>query len=237
MTDKNKNIKELLSKKLDASNVKVRQQAGVSLSYLEGWFVQQQMNDIFGYENWHQNVKEIKNPVPLEQYKNNNGKTMYRVGYSATVRVEANIPHFDEDGDYDYKTTVVREDVGFGNGVSFDPTQACELAIKEAVTDAMKRACKSFGNQFGLPLYDKEQKGVLTQEEIDKKAKAEAWIQDQIGKISEAIQNKDKESLAAWIANNKEALQKRAIVMPDLASEFTNLIKTAEEEIKKMKDM
>ena len=45
---------------------------------------------------------------------------------------------------------VVRE--GFGGAEGRDH----ENTVKSAETDALKRALKSFGNQFGLPLYDQE---------------------------------------------------------------------------------
>lgn len=60
-------------------------------------------------------------------------------GFVAHVRVEVKTA----DG------VVVREDVGWGQD---DP----EKAIKEAVTDALKRALRSFGDQFGNSLYDKD---------------------------------------------------------------------------------
>ena len=44
---------------------------------------------------------------------------------------------------------VIREDVGWGQD---DP----EKAVKEAVTDALKRALRTFGDQFGNSLYDKD---------------------------------------------------------------------------------
>ena len=45
----------------------------------------------------------------------------------------------------------VREGWGGADGRDHENT------IKSAETDALKRALKSFGNQFGLPLYDKEE--------------------------------------------------------------------------------
>ena len=39
-----------------------------------------------------------------------------------------------------------------------DLGQAHESALKEAETDAMKRALMTFGNPFGLALYDKQQR-------------------------------------------------------------------------------
>ena len=43
---------------------------------------------------------------------------------------------------------VVREDVGFGSD-----EDSTESAIKSAVTDALKRAARTFGDQFGNGLY------------------------------------------------------------------------------------
>ena len=47
-----------------------------------------------------------------------------------------------------------------GEGKAPTPGQAHELAIKGAETDATKRALATFGNPFGLALYDREQAGV-----------------------------------------------------------------------------
>jgi hypothetical protein len=57
---------------------------------------------------------------------------------------------------------VIREGSGAGHGIDADLGQAHESAIKEAETDAMKRALMTFGNQFGLALYDKQQREVTS---------------------------------------------------------------------------
>jgi hypothetical protein len=59
---------------------------------------------------------------------------------------------------------VVRERSGGHRG--FGPTvgQAVEDCIKAAETDATKRAFVTFGNIFGLALYDREQRNVGTPE-------------------------------------------------------------------------
>jgi len=55
---------------------------------------------------------------------------------------------------------VIKEDVGFGNGVAgasaYGIGSCIELASKEAVTDALKRCMRYYGNKFGLTLYDKD---------------------------------------------------------------------------------
>jgi Rad52/22 family double-strand break repair protein len=56
--------------------------------------------------------------------------------------------------------TIVREGSGTGEGKAPTPGQAHELALKGAETDATKRALATFGNPFGLALYDREQVGV-----------------------------------------------------------------------------
>jgi hypothetical protein len=55
---------------------------------------------------------------------------------------------------------VARDGSGAGHGIDVDLGQAHESALKEAETDAMKRALMTFGNPFGLALYDKEQRAV-----------------------------------------------------------------------------
>jgi len=55
---------------------------------------------------------------------------------------------------------VVRECSGSGEGRAPTPGQAHELALKGAETDATKRTLATFGNPFGLALYDREQAGV-----------------------------------------------------------------------------
>src|SRR5262249_23942541 len=56
--------------------------------------------------------------------------------------------------------TIVREGSGRGEAKAPTPGQAHELALKAAETDATKRALATFGNPFGLALYDREQVGV-----------------------------------------------------------------------------
>jgi hypothetical protein len=56
--------------------------------------------------------------------------------------------------------TIVREGSGTGEGKAATPGQAHELALKGAETDATKRALATFGNPFGLALYDRERIGV-----------------------------------------------------------------------------
>jgi len=74
----------------------------------------------------------------------------YSAAYTAKVRVSVRAGSI----------TIVREGSGTGEGKAFTPGQAHELALKGAETDATKRALATFGNPFGLALYDRELGGV-----------------------------------------------------------------------------
>jgi DNA repair and recombination protein RAD52 len=75
------------------------------------------------------------------------GATGYGVTYIVKVRIMVG--------------NVCREGCGAGHGIDRDLGQAHESAIKEAETDAMKRALMTFGNPLGLALYDKQQLNVV----------------------------------------------------------------------------
>ena len=75
---------------------------------------------------------------------------LYLAAYTAKVRIYVRA------GD----VLIVREGSGTGEGKAATPGQAHEIALKSAETDATKRALATFGNAFGLALYDREQAGV-----------------------------------------------------------------------------
>lgn len=138
---------QLLKYNLDGNRVKTRKQGNITLSYLEGYDIIDTANLIFGFGNWSYSIKGLSQ-VSEELNQNQNRV----IGYKAIVSVTV----------YDIKhaLSVTREDVGFGTGIAKDYASANESAAKEAVTDALKRALRTFGNQFGNALYDKTQKNV-----------------------------------------------------------------------------
>jgi DNA recombination protein Rad52 len=141
-----------LAAKLDSSRVKQREQGGRKFSYVEGWHAIAEANRIFGYDAWDRETIEVK---CVSERERKVGKGQYErdgfgVAYIAKVRVTVRA-----DG-----AAIVREGTGYGSGIDADLGSAHESAIKEAETDAMKRALMTFGNPFGLALYDKEQENV-----------------------------------------------------------------------------
>lgn len=138
-----------LSAKLDKSHVKERMQAGRKLSYVEGWHAIAEANRIFGFDAWTRETLDIRvvSEAP-RKIGRDNPRDGWGVSYIAKVRVIV-------DG-------VAREGIGAGHGIDVDLGLAHESAVKEAETDAMKRALMTFGNPFGLALYDKTQENVET---------------------------------------------------------------------------
>lgn len=153
---------KLLQEKLDSQHVSSRKQSGISLSYLEGYHVIDEANRIFGFDKWGYTVDIIdtqKEQITIGAQK----KEGHYIGVIAKVYLSV-------DGVY-------REDVGFGSGRSTSFVDAHELAYKEAVTDALKRAFRSFGNQFGNALYDKTQKNVEDKSKAKPKTKSKPKVE------------------------------------------------------------
>ncbi|HYL33436.1 MAG TPA: Rad52/Rad22 family DNA repair protein [Stellaceae bacterium] len=70
------------------------------------------------------------------------------------------------------KTVVAREGTGLGHGIGATLGEAHESALKEAETDATTRALVTFGNPFGVALYDKAQAGVQRTRALDQELSA-----------------------------------------------------------------
>lgn len=133
---------------------------GRTLDYLEGWYVIDRMNQIFGNLNWSYSIIDLK-PVFVGEVKGS-----HVAHYVAQVELKVKeIEAKGGDSLERYNTSTYFHDVGYGNGSDkFDPGKAHELAVKEAVTDGIKRAAKNLGRSMGLALYDKSQEHVAEEE-------------------------------------------------------------------------
>jgi len=159
---------EKLNEPILGANVKERE-AGWggkdnTLAYVEGYHVIAEANRIFGFGGWSSETIEttcVQNEPRA-------------VTYIAKVRITV--------GD------VIREGTGAGHGNQSNHGNNHESAIKEAETDARKRAFMQFGNQFGLSLYngkdkswksnkEKPQKETLVSEQPSVTEMALKWIQ------------------------------------------------------------
>lgn len=95
-------------------------------------------NEIFGFNGWSSSILALDT-----DFIDTDSQGRHTVGVTARVRVTL------RDGAY-------HEDCGYGSmSNSRDKAAALEKCKKEAVTDALKRALRSFGNVLGNCLYDK----------------------------------------------------------------------------------
>ncbi len=144
-----------LNQPLDEKHVSSRDQNGFTLDYVEAWYVIDRFNQVFGHGNW-----ERETPLMNLLDSSERGGT-HSVHYSAKSRITVY-------GSKDRLTFTRREGWGYGSGYGKNVGQAHEGAIKEAESDAMKRAMMTFGYQFGLALYDKKKENVRATEQWDK---------------------------------------------------------------------
>jgi DNA recombination protein Rad52 len=140
----------LLSAPLDRANVRQREQGRGRVSYLEGWQVIAEANRIFGFDGWERCTLISRCVTEHERPIGRDRKSGWGVTYTARVRITVTAGH----------RTLIREGSGAGHGIDADKGLAHESALKEAETDATKRALMTFGNPFGLALYDKQQRQV-----------------------------------------------------------------------------
>lgn len=112
--------------------------------YIEGWHCLNELNRIFGFDGWSYTIDLTRDA--LEKGTDSKGHDQWQAAYTCICTLTV--------GD------VTRQDVGFGSGFAKGVGDAIEGATKEAVTDALKRAARTFGNVFGLALYDKSRANV-----------------------------------------------------------------------------
>jgi DNA repair and recombination protein RAD52 len=120
-----------LSQPLDPKLVKNDKKVAHGASYIEGHTVIRQANEIFGFDGWSYEVKDVTRVA-------HDGD---RPIWTAQVRVTA--------------MGVQRSDIGVNVAANNSPDSQ-DTAMKGAVTDALKRALRTFGDQFGNGLYDKD---------------------------------------------------------------------------------
>jgi DNA recombination protein Rad52 len=142
-----------LSAPLDRAKVRQRRQGRSQVSYLEGWQVIAEANRIFGFDGWQRETIALRCVHQSERLIGEEQRPGWGVTYTARVRISVSASTTGQ-------PALVREGCGAGHGIDTDLGQAHESALKEAETDAMKRALMTFGNAFGLALYDKQQREV-----------------------------------------------------------------------------
>jgi DNA recombination protein Rad52 len=150
-----------LSDKLNAKHVKMRCASdGALLSYIEGWHAIAEANRIFGFDAWDRQTIATK-CVWQGAFRQSQA-----CSYVAQVRITVRAG----------EVVICREASGCGHGAGPTAGEAHESAIKEAETDATKRALVTFGNAFGLALYDPQQRAVRGVPRLERNPSAFSWV-------------------------------------------------------------
>ena len=138
--------KQFLDAPLDPKHVKPPPQ-GKYGEYVDAYHVITEANRIFSHDGWGYEITSLEMCSRVET-TDRNGNPQVRIGYRCTVR--ANVGGATREG----------AAVGTGMAKPDNEADAHESAVKEGETDALKRALRSFGNTFGLALYDKTKANV-----------------------------------------------------------------------------
>ena len=130
---------EMLEGRLNESHIKQRAGGGGrKLSYIKGDYAIATANRIFGFGKWGYKVISRSHEICKDEKK---GEIEY---YTADIELMVVGSMFPFPGD------------GVGIVTSPYTVEMHEKARKESVTDALKRALRHYGDQFGLSLYDED---------------------------------------------------------------------------------
>lgn len=181
------NITAELQKPLDPSAIKPPA-PGKYGDYVDGYHVLTEANRIFGHGGWSYEITRLEQTSgQVFTLKGKDGPyDQYRCSFFCTVRVNIG--------------GVIREGaaVGTGNGKPENMGDVIESAVKESETDALKRALRSFGNTFGLALYEKDK----TKRQVGNAAE----VDEAVAKIEAATTGRDLLSVLQSI-NGKNQLE------------------------------
>ena len=175
-------LQKLLDSNIPESVVEKREawKNGPMLSYLSGAYVINRLNEVLGQGNWGYSIKSLNkvHEGTIGQYSGD----VFTVSYITTLGFYAMIDgkgaSFDE--------------VGYGDGTDKKSQgKAHELATKESVTDALKRAAKNLGISMGLGLYYKSEEYIdETRIEIKKETKVNEETKQEVKQIPKPVESK-----------------------------------------------
>jgi len=186
-----------LKEPLDESAIKTRKTDYGEVDYIKSNFAIQQANDIFNY-NWTGEIVDLRK-ISEEEFTKK-GKTYYAINFICRYKIIVN-------GE-------TNEDVGFGSSTQGNKSSATETAVLSAVSDAIKRSLRHYGNQFGLSLYAEHQ-------EVNDKSSSKS-SNETIEVTEKAIRNKVKENIKKY-GNSKDISDKQHGVLKSFFVDELNI--------------
>lgn len=115
-------------------------------SHLAGYDVSAHLTRIFGFGGWEKHIRSLE--LVSEQGTEKGGRTGWWVTYRCVMTLDVKDPA---------GNVIWSGDDGATGSASNQPDkgEAHDLAMKNAITYALKRCAKDLGDQFGLSLYNK----------------------------------------------------------------------------------
>jgi DNA repair and recombination protein RAD52 len=200
-----------LSAPLSRDVVKMREQGGSKFSYVEGWHVIAEANRIFGFGAWTSITSEVRCVAEVERTVGSKALPGWGVTYIAKVVIILPGENISRDG------------WGAGHGIDVNRGLAHESAVKEAETDARKRALMTFGNPFGLALYDKTHANVANPVD-EMEASRRRFIEECKVKIASYPPEHHELLLGWWHSDQQRAARRDFDLSPPEVIELKGLI-------------
>ena len=208
-------VLDLLAQPLDLALVRERaRDDGSVFAYLEGQAIIDQANRIFGYGSWGAEVIGEPRYQAAEVVDVNSGELLAHGMYTVAVRVAVN-------------GCPPKGDVGSGF-VTERTLEAHSNAAKAAVTDAIKRAFRQFGQQFGNSLNERRPGTLASPAKLDDmrqrvialsgrlgvdEARTRSWFQERCGlDLDDAAERELSSAIKALATelNEREAQRRKA---------------------------
>ena len=119
-------------------------------SHIPAYDIAAHLNRIFGFGGWEKEILDLRLVTEAETttkgYEGKPGKPAWAVTYSCTMRLTIKDPS---------GVVVARyEDGACGSSTQPQRGEAHDMALKSAISYALKRCAKDLGDQFGLSLYN-----------------------------------------------------------------------------------
>ncbi|TLP41066.1 Rad52/Rad22 family DNA repair protein [Arcobacter arenosus] len=191
------NIK-ILKEPLNQRHIKSRKEGYGQVGYITGSHAISEANRAFEYkwsaETLDMNLVQTEMKPKKDKQGNDTNIMLNYVGYTCKVKVTV-------DG-------LIREGYGFGQGIDKDLGKAHESATKEAETDALKRALRTFGDIFGLALYEKDNQNITNESKESYQIITDEQVK-YIRKLNQTIKIDEKELCTFFMIDKLEDLKGR----------------------------
>lgn len=138
----NQKQREQLLRQINPKRVQIAQ----GQSHVQAYDVAAHLTRIFGFGNWEKEIKSLTCICEDSEVKGN------RTGWSVTYKCEMTLKIKDPEGNLIWSG----DDGATGSSLNQPQRgEAHDLALKNAISYALKRCAKDWGDQFGLSLYNK----------------------------------------------------------------------------------